>query len=52
MVSGLQGHTHEERLQEFGMDGLEVRREDMGMAQVFKMLNGHDKADIKDNIFI
>ena len=50
MVSGLQGRTYEERLQEVGMDSLEVRREHMDMTQVFKMLHGYDKVEV-DKLF-
>ena len=50
MVSGLQGKTYEERLQEVGMDTLEARREHMDMAQLFKIIHGHDKVEV-DKLF-
>ena len=45
MLSGLNGHTYEEKLYELGLDSLEYRRDRFDMIQVFKILNGFDKVD-------
>ena len=45
MVAGLSGRTYEERLAELGMVTLEERRHQADMAQVFKILRGHDRVE-------
>jgi hypothetical protein len=45
MVFGLSKHTYEERLAELGMTTLEERRHQLDMAQVFKIITGHDKVE-------
>jgi hypothetical protein len=42
MVSCLKGNSYEERLRELKMTTLEERRHQLDMAQVFKILHGHD----------
>ena len=44
-VTGLQGITYEERLEELGMDTLEKRRMDQDMIQAFKILKEVDDVD-------
>ena len=44
-VTGLQGTTYEERLEELGMDTLEKRRMDQDMIQAFKILKEVDDVD-------
>ncbi len=50
MVSGLQGRTYEDRLEELGMVTLEERRHQTDMAQVFKIVHGFDAVN-KDTWF-
>jgi hypothetical protein len=50
MVSGLQGRTYEDRLEELGMVTLEERRHQTDMAQVFKIVHGIDDVN-KDTWF-
>ena len=45
MVSGLQGTPYEERLAELGMVSLAERRHQTDMAQVYRMVHGHDNVD-------
>ena len=52
MVSGLQGSTYKESLQEVGLLSLEDQAEDIiqfDMAQVFKIIRGFD--DVKSSIW-
>lgn len=42
MVSGLKGNSYEEKLKELNMTTLEEWRHQVDMAQVFKILQGHD----------
>jgi hypothetical protein len=50
MVSGLQGTSYEERLEELGMTTLEERRHRADMFQVFKILTAKDNVN-KDSWF-
>jgi hypothetical protein len=45
MVSGLQGRTYEDRLQELGMISLEGRRTLYDLVQTFKIIRGFDDVD-------
>jgi len=45
MVSGLTGSDYEGRLRELEMTTLEERRHQMDMAQMFKIIKGHDDVD-------
>ena len=44
-VSGLQGRTYEERLEELGMETLEKRRQYLDMVTTYKILKGIDDVD-------
>ena len=44
-VSGLQGRTYEERLEELGMETLEKRRQDLYLVTTYKILKGIDDVD-------
>ena len=46
MVPGLRGSTYEEKLSELGLQSLEDRRLRADMIQTFKLIKGHDKADL------
>ena len=46
MISGLGANSYEEKLQEIGLTTLEERRHQADMLQVYKILHGHDKANI------
>ena len=46
MVPGLRGTTYEEKLSELGLQSLEDRRLRADMIQTFKLIKGHDKADL------
>ncbi len=45
MVAGLATNRYEDRLAELGMVTLEERRHQQDMAQVFRLIHGHDKVD-------
>jgi len=45
MVSGLEGHTYEERLNKLGLTTLEERRHQQDMLQAHKILSGSDKVN-------
>ena len=45
MVAGLATTRYEDRLAELGMVTLEERRHQQDMAQVFRLIHGHDKVD-------
>ena len=44
-VSGLQGRTYEERLEELGMETLEKRRQYLYLVTTYKILKGIDDVD-------
>ena len=48
MISGLHGHTYEQKLKEIGLLSLQCRRDRADMVQVFKILKGIDNVDYKD----
>jgi hypothetical protein len=43
MISGLKGHSYEERLRELALTTLEERRHQTDMLQTFKILRGFDR---------
>ena len=45
MISGLKGHTYEEKCKEIGLETLERRREDMDMIKTYKIIAKVDKVD-------
>ena len=50
MISGLRGHTYEEKCKEIVLDTLERRREDTDMIQTYKIITGVDNVE-KDTWF-
>ena len=46
MVSGLNGTTYEEKLNELGLTTLEERRHQQDMVQAHKILTGQDRTDV------
>ena len=48
MMSGLEGKTYEERLEEIGLDSLETRRSKADLIQTFKIMKGIDRVDRRD----
>ena len=47
MISGLQGRTYEEKLEELGIESLKDRRLRLDSIQTFKILKGHDNVNYK-----
>ena len=47
MISGLNGSSYEEKLQELGLETLEERRKRLDLIQTFKIVKGFDKVDSK-----
>lgn len=45
IISGLQGSTYEEKLEELGLQTLEARRERSDMIQTYKIIHGLDDVD-------
>ena len=45
MISGLKGHTYEEKCKEIGLETLERRREHMNRRQTYKIVAKVDKVD-------
>ena len=45
IISGLQGSTYEEKLEELGLQSLEARRERSDMIQTYKIVHGLDDVD-------